>query len=124
VLPARFRQALDAADEVVVSSREEGRVRSVRAWFIVSAAGEIYLFNYAFAVRVNRWRTDPWVRLTIPKTSLSLEGRVRFIDPTDLTPAVTDQIVERWGMWGATTPEGLRRMVRDGSHTLVRVEIA
>jgi hypothetical protein len=122
VLPPGFRQALERADELLVSSREDGRVRSVRAWFIVDG-DDIYLFNYAFAIRVSRWRNDPWVRLTIPHTDFSIEGEVRFIDPTELKPAVQDQIVERWGMWGATTPPGLRRMIRDGSHTLVRVDV-
>ena len=124
MLPPLFRQALDSTDELVVSSREDGRERAVRAWFIVTADGDLYLFNYAFAVRVSRWRKDPWVRLTIPGTHQSVEGRIRFIDPDELDPAVTDRVVERWGMWGATTPEGLRRMLRDGSHTLVRAEVA
>jgi hypothetical protein len=62
--------------------------------------------------------------LTIPTTHESVEGRVRFVDPSELDEVVQDKIVEQWGMWGATTPEGLRRMVRDGSHVLVRVEVA
>jgi hypothetical protein len=124
VLPPGFRNALEGADELLVSSREDGRERAVRAWFIVTPEGDIYLFNYAYALRVARWRNDPWVRLTVPGTGQSIEGRVRFIDPAELSSAVQDQVVERWGMWGATTPEGLRRMVRDGSHVLVRVEVA
>jgi hypothetical protein len=124
VLPSEFRKALDGTDELLVSSREDGREGTVRVWFIVTADGDLYLFNYAFALRVSRWRKDPWVRLTIPQTHESVEGRIRFIDSAGLAPAVTDLIVERWGMWGATTPEGLRRMIRDGSHTLVRVEVA
>jgi len=123
VLPPVFRKALDGADELVVSSREDGRERAVRAWFIITGDGDIYLFNYAYAIRVARWRTDPWVRLTLPGGGPSVEGRVRFTDPAELDAAVQDQVVERWGMWGATTPEGLRRMVRDGSHVLVRVEV-
>jgi len=123
VLPPVFRNALDGADELLVSSREDGRERAVRAWFIVTGDGEIYLFNYAYAIRVARWRNDPWVRLTVPGRGQSVEGRVRFIDPAELDAAAQDQVVERWGMWGATTPEGLRRMVRDGSHVLVRVEV-
>jgi hypothetical protein len=123
VLPPAFRQALDGADELLVSSREDGRERAVRVWFIVAADDDIYLFNYAYAVRVARWRNDPWVRLTVPGVGQSVEGRVRFSDPAELAAAVQDQVVERWGMWGATTPEGLRRMVRDGSHVLVRVEV-
>jgi hypothetical protein len=125
VLPASFRQALDGTDELIVTSREEGREGSVRTWFAVTAGGELYLFNYAFATRVQRWRRDPWVRLTIPGTRQSVEGTVHVIDPsTELSPEVTDLVVERWGMWGATTAEGLRRMLRDGSHVLVRVTVS
>ena len=123
VLPPLFGKALDGADELLVSSREGGRERGVRVWFIVTPDGDIYLFNYAYAIRVARWRNDPWVRLTVPGSGQSVEGRVRFIDPAELGATIQDQVVERWGMWGATTPEGLRRMVRDGSHVLVRVEV-
>jgi hypothetical protein len=123
VLPPEFHKALDSADELLVGSREGGREGAVRAWFTVTADGEIYLFNYAYALRVARWRNDPWVRLTVPDGGPSVEGRVRFVDPAELAAVVQDQVVERWGMWGATTPEGLRRMVRDGSHVLVRVEV-
>jgi len=123
VLPPEFRKALDGTDELLVTSREDGRERSVRAWFIVTREGDVYLFNYAYSVRVARWRNDPWVRLTVPGRGPSVEGRVRFVDPAELDGAVQEMIVEQWGMWGATTPEGLRRMVRDGSHVLVRVEV-
>ena len=114
---------MDGTDELLVTSREDGRERSVRAWFVVTSDGDIYLFNYAYAVRVARWRNDPWVKLTVPDGGPSVEGRVRFVDPAELDAAVQERIVEQWGMWGATTPEGLRRMVRDGSHVLVRVEV-
>ncbi len=123
MLPPEFRKALDGTDELLVTSREDGRERSVRAWFIVTREGDVYLFNYAYSVRVARWRNDPWVRLTVPGRGPSVEGRVRFVDPAELDGAVQEMIVEQWGMWGATTPEGLRRMVRDGSHVLVRVEV-
>jgi hypothetical protein len=123
VLLPEFRKALDGTDELIVTSREDGRDGSVRAWFVVTDEGDIYLFNYAYAVRVARWRNDPWVRLTVPGGGPSVEGRVQFIDPAELDAAVQGMIVEQWGMWGATTPEGLRRMVRDGSHVLVRVEV-
>ena len=123
VLPPAFRKALEGADELLVSSREDGRERAVRVWFILTADGDIYLFNYAYAVRVARWRKDPWVRLTVPGGGPAVEGHVRFVDPAELDSGVQDKIVEQWGMWGATTPEGLRRMVRDGSHVLVRVEV-
>ena len=121
-----------------MSSREGGRERAVRAWFIVTPDGDVYLFNYAYALRVARWRRDPWVRLTIPEsphstlprepgremTRQSVEGRVQFVDASTLDAAIQDQIVERWGMWGAPTPEGLRRLVRDGAYVLVRVDVA
>ena len=123
MLSPEFRKALDGTDELLVTSREDGRERSVRAWFIVTREGDVYLFNYAYSVRVARWRNDPWVRLTVPGRGPSVEGRVRFVDPAELDGAVQEMIVEQWGMWGATTPEGLRRMVRDGSHVLVRVEV-
>jgi hypothetical protein len=122
LLPAVFRRALDGTDEIIVTSREPGREGSVRTWYALTAAGDLYLFNYAFATRVRRWRNDPWVRLTIPDTKESVEGTVHIIDAdTDLSPEVIDLVVDRWGMWGATTAEGLRRMLRDGSHILARV---
>jgi hypothetical protein len=124
VLPPDFRQALDGADTLLVSSREAGRERAVHAWFVVTPDGELYLFNYAYAIRVARWRNDPWVRLTVPGGGPSVEGRVQFIDPDEVDQTVQDLVVDRWGMWGATTPEGLRRMLRDRSHVLVRVEVA
>jgi hypothetical protein len=123
VLPPEFRKALDGADELLVSSREDGREGTVRVWFIVTADGDLYLFNYAFALRVSRWRNDPWVRLAIPGRAGSVEGRVTFIEPGEVDAAVEDLIVDRWGMWGATTSEGLRRMLRDRSHVLARVEV-
>ena len=95
----------------------------VPAWFVVTPGGHLYLFNYSFALRVARWRNDPWVRLTIPDGGPSVEGRIRFVDPDELDQGVQDLVVERWGMWGATTPEGLRQMLRDRSHVLVRVEV-
>ena len=123
MLPPGFRKALDGTDELLVSSREDGREGTVRVWFIVTGDGDLYLFNYAFALRVRRWRKDPWVRLTVPGRGESVEGRVQFIEPGELDAAVGDLIVDRWGMWGATTPEGLRRMLRDRSHVLARVEV-
>lgn len=124
MLPKSFRRALDGTEELIVTSRESGREGSVRTWYALTAAGELYLFNYAFATRVRRWRDDPWVRLTIPGTNQSVEGTVQIIDvDTDLSPELIDLVVDRWGMWGATTAEGLRRMLRDGSHILVRVAV-
>jgi hypothetical protein len=124
VLPPEFRQALDGADTLLVSSREAGRERAVHTWFVVTPDADLYLFNYAHALRVARWRNDPWVRLTIPGGGPSVEGRVQFVEPGEVDEGVQDLIVDRWGMWGATTPEGLRRMLRDRSHILARVDLA
>lgn len=124
MVPLAFREALLNSEEVLVASREDGRQGAVRTWYVIGPAGELYLFNYAFARRVARWRNDPWVRLSVPGTDVAVEGTVRFIGVGELTAPLIDLVVERWGMWGATTPEGLRRMLRDGSHSLVRVEVA
>jgi hypothetical protein len=123
MLPLAFREALLSSEEVLVASREDGRQRAIRTWYAIGPAGELYLFNYAYARRVARWRKDPWVRLSIPGTDASVEGRVRFIGVSELDPVLSDLVVERWGMWGATTPQGLRRMLLDGSHVLVRVDV-
>ena len=41
MLPASFRQALDSTEELIVTSREEGREGSVRTWYVVTAAGDL-----------------------------------------------------------------------------------
>ena len=107
----------------LVTSRDRSIRGTVPVWFIIVPPGVVYLFGFAFSEKARRWRSDPWVRLTVPRSGESVEGRVRFIEPTELDGAVEDMIVERWGMWGATTAEGLRRMLRDRSHVLVRVEV-
>lgn len=122
MLPRSFTDALAGHDDVIVTSREDGREGSVRAWFVVSPAGTIYLFTYSYALRVARWRQDPWVRLRIPGGGPSVEGTVRFVRPDELDEPLTEAVLERWWMWGATTTEGLRRMLRDGSHVLLRVD--
>lgn len=106
---------------MIITSREDGRERSVRGWYVL-AEGAIYLFTYSYALRVARWRRDPWIRLRVPGGGPSLEGSVRFVGANELRPDLTDQIIERWWMWGATTAEGLRRMLQDGSHVLLRVD--
>jgi len=120
-LPAPFLKALEGRDELLVASREGSRTRTVHVWFVVGAPGVVYLFADAYSRRVQRWRSDPWVRLTIPGTASSYEGTVEFTTPAELEPPVADLVVDRWGMWGAATPQGLARMLRDGSHVLLRV---
>lgn len=122
MLPASFVEALRNQDELIVSSRDGGRVRSVRAWYVLAPDGDIYLFTYSFALRAARWRQDPWVRLTVPGGP-SIDGTVHFVTVDELDGTITPLIMERWWMWGATTEEGLRRMLRDQSHVLVRVDV-
>ncbi len=94
----------------------------MRAWYVI-AGGAIYLFTFSYALRVARWRNDPWIRIRIPGGP-SVEGTVRFVGPDELDAKLIDAILERWWMWGATTVEGLRRMLRDESHVLLRVDVA
>ncbi len=105
-----------------MTSREGSTERSVHVWFIVVPPGVLYLFGDPFSYRARRWRTDPWVRLRVPSGEASVETRVHFVRTEELTPELVDLLVERWGMWGAVTPEGLRRMLADGAIALVRVE--
>ncbi len=119
-LPPEFLRALDGRDELLVSSREGEKQGTVRVWFVVGPPGVVYLFSQAFSLKVMRWHSDPWVRLRLPGTDVSVEGAVHFVTLEEVD-SVAPLIIERWGMWGATTVEGLRRMLRDGTHVLVRV---
>jgi hypothetical protein len=121
-LPAAFLDALAGHDEVLVSSREGATRGTVPVWFIIEPPGVVYLFTFGFSVKARRWHADPWVRLRVPGTDLSAEGRVVFVAADDVEPELAERIVERWSMQGATTVEGLRRTLRDGVHALVRVE--
>jgi hypothetical protein len=123
VLPRSFTEALSGHEELIITSREDGRERSVRAWYVLSPEGSIYLFTYSYALRVARWRNDPWIRLRIPGGGPSVEGTIHFVGADELDEPLTEAVMERWWMWGATTSEGLRRMLRDGSHVLVRVDL-
>jgi len=120
-LPAPFLEALQGQEELLVSSREGDRVGTIHAWFVLSAAGDVYLFADAHSVRMRRWRLDPWVRLTLPGSEISVEGSVEIVPAAEIDAELGELVVERWGMWGAATPQGLRRMVRDGSSVLLRV---
>ena len=94
-------------------------------WYVVAPPGVVYLFSFAFSEKVRRWRTDPWVRLTVPdEPTSSVDGEVHFVGPEEVDEELGDQIVERWSMQGAPTIEGLRRTLRDRVHALIRVESA
>jgi hypothetical protein len=121
-LPAEFLAALEGNDEVLVSSRE-GQIRgTVPVWFIVQPPGVVYLFGFGFSEKARRWRSDPWVRLTVPGTRTSATGTAHFVSAEDVDEELAQHIVNRWEMQGAPTPEGLRRTLRDRVHVLIRVE--
>ena len=124
-LPTALLDALRlGGDEVLVSSRdpETGRVGTVRMWFAIAPEGVVYLLTYSFSKKAERWRVDPWVRLTDPGTRVSAEGRVRFVDDRAEVNEIAPLAVERWDMAGAATPEALHRLLDDGTHAMVRVE--
>ena len=120
-LPSEFLNALDGMDEVLVTSRDGQTRGTVPVWFVIAPPGVVYLFGFGFSEKARRWRTDPWVRLRVPGSTVSAEGAVHFVGPDDLEE-IGDRIVERWSMQGAPTIEGLKRTLRDKVHVLVRVE--
>lgn len=93
----------------------------MRTWFVLAPPGVVYLFTQAYSVKAVRWRKDPWVRLAIPGSAEAVEGTVQVVPETEVD-AVAPLIVDRWGMWGATTAEGLKRLIRDREYVLFRVE--
>lgn len=122
-LPSDFLQALAGHEEVLVTSREGDRRGTVPMWFVIADPGVVYLFTFAFSEKVRRWRTDPWVRLTVPgKSSNSAEGVIHFVGPEEVDPETGELVIDRWAMQGAPTIEGLRRTLRDKVHALIRVE--
>jgi hypothetical protein len=122
-LSPQFLEALAGQDEVLVTSRSGATYGTVPTWFVIAPPGVVYLFSFAFSEKVRRWRTDPWVRLTVPADARpSIEGVVHFVEPDELDDETAQQVVERWSMQGAPTIEGLRRTLRDRVHALVRVE--
>ncbi len=120
-LPDEFLRALEGREELLVTSREGANRGTVRVWFVTAPPGVVYLFTFAFSIKAKRWRLDPWVRLTVPGTRTAAEGVVRVVPTAEVDP-IAAAVVDRWGMFGATTIEGLRRLISDGSHLLLRVE--
>jgi hypothetical protein len=120
-LPRDFLEALQDTEELLVSSCEDGRERTVPMWFAIAPGGAVLLFTWAFSLKAQRWRRHPWTRLRIPGTSHSVEGRVVIISPDEVEP-LADLVMARWADWGVTHPEGLRRMIEGGTHVLLRVE--
>jgi hypothetical protein len=122
-LPSPFLDALGESDEVLVTSRDpvSGRRGTVPMWFAVGPPGVVYLLTFAFSRKAERWRRDPWVRLTVPGTDVAAEGIVQVVATEELD-ALAPLVVDRFDMAGAATPEALRRLVEAGSHVLLRVE--
>jgi hypothetical protein len=120
-LPADFLAALDGHEEVLVTSREGQTRGTVPVWFVIGPPGVVYLFGFAFSEKARRWRSDPWVRLTVPGTGMSAEGVIHEVSGEAIDD-IAEQVVDRWSMQGAPTVEGLRRTLRDRVHVLVRVE--
>jgi hypothetical protein len=120
-LPAAFLEALAGHEEVLVTSRDGSTRGTVPVWFVIAPPGVVYLFSFDFSEKARRWRSDPWIRLSLPDRQAAVEGTVHFVGPDevdDLAPL----IVERWAMQGAPTIDGLRRTLRDKMHVLLRVE--
>jgi hypothetical protein len=120
-LPQAFLQALAGHDEVLVTSRAGSTRGTVPVWFVIAPPGVVYLFSFAFSEKARRWRSDPWIRLSLPDGQAAVEGRVHFVGP-DEVGELAPLIVERWAMQGAPTVDGLRRTLRDKMHVLLRVE--
>lgn len=124
-LPAPFLDSLRDRDEVLVTSRdpESGRRGTVPMWFTVVPPGVVYLLTHAFSRKAERWRRDPWVRLSVPGDGgVAVEGVVRFVTDREEVEAIAPLAVERWDMAGAATPEALHRLLEDGTHALLRIE--
>ena len=122
-LPSAFLQALADQDEVLVTSREGAARGTVPMWFVIADPGVVYLFSFAFSEKVRRWRSDPWVRLSVrDEPGASAEGVAHIVAPEELDDATAALVVDRWSMQGAPTVEGLRRTLRDQVHALIRVE--
>jgi hypothetical protein len=120
-LPSEFLTALAGHEEVLVTSRDGATRGTVPVWFVIVPPGVVYLFSFGFSVKARRWRSDPWVRLTVPEESTSVEGVAHFVGPDEVEP-IAALIIDRWAMQGAPTVDGLRRTLRDRMHVLIRVE--
>jgi len=124
-LPRSFLDALRDRDELLVTSRDpqSGRRGTVPMWFLAAPDGAVYLLTHAFSRKAERWRRDPWVRLSVPGgAGPAVEGLARFVTDRDEVEAIAPLAVERWDMAGAATPEALHRLLDDGTHVLLRVE--
>ncbi len=120
-LPPAFLSALGSEEEVLVTSRDPRRKGTVRAWFAVAEPGIVLLLTESHSLKAQRWRRDPWVRLSLPGGGPGVEGRMRFVTGAEVD-RLAPLVVERWDMAGAPTVEGLHRILDAGTHVLVAVE--
>lgn len=119
-LATEFLALLEGREELLVSSRGPTGRGTVRMWFAVSPAGQLYLLTPSFTVKAQRWLEDPWVRLTVPDGGPAVEGTVARVAAED-SELDADLLVSHFAMAGATTREALRWMVESGSHLLLLV---
>ncbi|MHB1525445.1 MAG: hypothetical protein ACYDEA_02715 [Candidatus Dormibacteria bacterium] len=122
-LPPDFVLQLEGEEELLVSSRDPGGEGRVRMWFAVAPSGHIYLLTPAISRKAERWLEDSWVRLRIPGSRVSQEGRVQLVDSKGALADV-ELLVERFRLSGAATPEALAWMLDSGSHLLLRAGLA
>jgi hypothetical protein len=87
----------------------------------VGASGRVYLMTGAFSRKARRWGRDPWVRLTVPGTQVSVESSVHRVAADGLDPGDEAALLDRFATAGAATPESLRELLRSGTHLLLRV---
>jgi len=59
----------------------------------VAPPGVLYLFGDPFSFRARRWRTDAWVRVSLPAAGAMLESRVHFVRADELTPELVDAVL-------------------------------
>src|SRR5919204_4471651 len=92
-LPAEFLAALAGHEEVLVTSREGGTLGTVPVWYIVEPPGVVYVFGMGYSVKARRWRSDPWVRLTVPSSRQSVEGVAHFLSADEIDDQLASRVV-------------------------------
>lgn len=120
-LPAPLLDSLAGADEVLVSSRGDGRVGTVPMGFATGPPGVVYLLTSTMSLKARRWEAEPWVRLTEPLSGESAEGVVVPLTAAEAA-GLSDILVDRFMASGIATPEALVRLLEAGTHLLFRVE--
>ena len=121
-LPAPLLVALRERDEVLVTSRAGAGMGTVRMSFAIAPPGVVYLLTSAFSRKALRWDRDPWVRLTVPGSSVVAEAAVHRVAAGELDPAAEAAVLARFPDAGAATAEALRELLQTGTHLLFRVE--